>query len=81
MQKKRLVIIPAFVLALIITGLASVPFFMDAQSLKAQIIAQLEKQLQRKVSFRKGKAAILTGTLVLVIPAEAGRQGPSCQPR
>jgi hypothetical protein len=61
MTKEEKLIIPAFVLALIIIGAASLPFFVDAQSLEAQIIAQLETQLQRKVSVQGAKVTILTG--------------------
>lgn len=60
-NKKLLIIILGSLLALTVGGLAAIPYFIDAQSLKIRIMAQLETALQRKVSVQEAEITVFTG--------------------
>ena len=61
MKAKKLVIIAAVVVCILVAALAAVPFFIDTQSLKNKVVSEAEGVLHRKMSVQAVEVTIFTG--------------------
>ncbi|HEU0006960.1 MAG TPA: AsmA family protein [Terriglobia bacterium] len=61
MKAKKLVIVAAVVVSVLIGALAAIPFFIDAQSLKTKLVTEAEVILHRRMSVQAVEITVFTG--------------------
>ena len=61
MKQKKLLIIAAVVVSLLIAALAAIPFFIDTQSLKSKLVTEAEGMLRRRMSVQGVEITVFTG--------------------
>jgi len=61
MKRKKLVIVAGVVVFVLIGALATIPFFIDTQSLKTKLVTEAEGILHRRMSVQAVEITIFTG--------------------
>ena len=61
MKGKKLIIIGAVCVLIVIGALAAVPFFIDTQSLKTKLVTEAEGILHRRMSVQAVEITVFTG--------------------
>ena len=61
MKAKKLVIVAAVVVSVLIAALAAIPFFIDTQSLKNRVVTEAEGILNRRMSVQAVEITVFTG--------------------
>jgi len=61
MKRKKLVIVAGVVVFVLIGALATIPFFIDTQSLKTKLVTEAERVLHRRMSVQAVEITIFTG--------------------
>ena len=61
MKAKKLVIIAAVVVSVLVVAFAAVPFFVDKQSLKTKLVTEAEGILHRRMSVQDVEITVFTG--------------------
>ena len=59
MKGKKLIIIGAVCVLIVIGALAAIPFFIDAQSLKTKLVTEAEGILRRRMSVQAVEITVL----------------------
>ena len=61
MKAKKLIIVAAVVVSVLIAALAAIPFFIDTQSLKTRLVTEAEGILHRRMSVQAVEITVFTG--------------------
>ena len=61
MKAKKLVIIAAVIVFVLVAALAAVPFLVDKQSLKTKLVTEAERALHRRMSVQDVEITVFTG--------------------
>jgi len=61
MKAKKLIIVAAVVVSVLVAALAAIPFFIDTQSLKNRLVTEAEGILRRRMSVQAVEITVFTG--------------------